>query len=168
MAVCCALSFATFAWSHSWAMPIAREGDASPFEKRPSGRGAEYLHTSPDFLRCDASSCEEELGLLAQAERKKSRQREVKRSLPPEKKARLQKKIKKWKSMSPKQREVLRKRMENWKKRSPKERELYRKRYEQWRRIPPKERQQLRDKFRRWDQLPRREQEEIRRKLRGR
>jgi hypothetical protein len=168
LTVCCALSFATSAWGYSQSVPIARKGGHSLFEKWPSRQGAEFIHDSPALPGCVSGACEEEHQLLSQAEWKKRRKKEGKRSIPPEKKARLKKKIQKWKSMSPKQREVLRKRMEKWKKRSPKERELYRKRHEQWRRLPPKERQKLKEKFKRWDQLPRKEQEEIRRKLRGR
>ena len=87
------------------------------------------------------------------------------KKMPPEEKAMLGEKARKWKSLSSDKQNVLRQRMNKFNKLSPEERTLYRKRFEQFQKLAPDERNSIRRKLKKMDRLLPREKEAIRRKF---
>ena len=86
-------------------------------------------------------------------------------SLSPDEKARLKKKVKKWKSLPPEKQNVLRHRMDQLKKLPPESRKLYKKRFDQLQKLSPQERQGIQKKLEKWDSLSPREKEKIRQRF---
>jgi len=85
--------------------------------------------------------------------------------LSPDEKARLKKKVKKWKSLPPEKQKVLRHRMDQLKKLPPESRKLYKKRFEQLQKLSPQERQRIQKKLDNWGSLTPQEKEEIRQRF---
>ena len=81
--------------------------------------------------------------------------------LSPKEKARLEKKIKKWKSLPPEKQNVLRHRMDQLKKLSPESRKLYKKRFDQLQKLSPQERRGIQKMLEKMDSLSTQEKEKI-------
>lgn len=88
-------------------------------------------------------------------------------NLPPEEKARIQRRYREWQSLPPDQKDTMRRRMDEWNRMPPRERNLYQQRHQQWQQLSPDERRQLDNNLRRWDNLSPQERDSIRRRFRN-
>jgi Protein of unknown function (DUF3106) len=86
-------------------------------------------------------------------------------NLPPEEKARIQRRYREWQSLPPDQKDTMRRRMDEWNRMPPRERDLYQQRHQQWQQLSPDERRQLDNNLRRWDNLSPQERDSIRRRF---
>ena len=72
---------------------------------------------------------------------------------------------KRWRSLSPEKKEELRRRMRWFNRLTPRDRELFRRRYRQLKKMSPRERQRLLRQLDRWDRLSPGERKRIRKKF---